>query len=489
MADVSNGGRIVPIVTPTPTVEVQEQETPPSESPQPQEEEQELKKLGKRQQPRRKTRKNSIFEDAEVLEIPCLNELGLYALPTEGDGNCLYYALSDQLYGDFTHGEEIRLRLADHISSNPEYFINFTAAVGEVRRAPRRAATMSKYSSHTRSSPPSAPNPSDQDKEKSFNDKVTESRKNGVWGGAEEIQACCQSFKKDIQVYTMYGVQTFRDVHAPEWEEREILHIAFHDFHHYSSVRHTEGPHTGMPSITKERLKPRDPNTLSAGTVVEMATPWKISAIQEGLGGKYDRDTIIEMLQQCRGNIDRAFCNLLDDDSGTSTPSTNETNAITSAPNKAILKTRLQPSSRSSSPFSSGSKRSAEDGDESDPDSEDPRPAQRRRRPFQARERKRRILPDVTVGIAFRDDQNDLVSLRLRVSPDAVAKEAPPSQTSESDGSTSSNSSFNENIPKPEGGPIGVSTSQPPANEANSERKPRRSLRLTKRSSSDSANS
>lgn len=244
-----------------------------------------------------------------------------------------------------------------------------------------------------------------------------------------------------------------------------------------------------MPSITKERLQPRDPNTSSAGTVVEMATPWKISAIQEGLGGKYDRDTIIEMLQQCRGNIDRAFCNLLDDDSGTSTPSTNETNAITSAPNKAILKTRLQPSSRSSSPFSSGSKRSAEDGDESDPDSEDPRPAQRRRRPFQARERKRRILPDVTVGIAFRDDQNDLVSLRLRVSPDAVAKEAPPSQTSESDGSTSSNSSFNENIPKPEGGPIGVSTSQPPANEANSERKPRRSLRLTKRSSSDSANS
>jgi len=244
-----------------------------------------------------------------------------------------------------------------------------------------------------------------------------------------------------------------------------------------------------MPSITKERLQPRDPNTSSAGTVVEMATPWKISAIQEGLGGKYDRNTIIEMLQQCRGNIDRAFCNLLDDDSGTSTPSANENNTITSAPNKAILKTRLQPSSRSSSPFSSGSKRSADDGDESDPDSEDPRPAQRRRRPLQGRERKRRILPDVTVGIAFRDDQNDLVSLRLRVSPEAVAKGAPTSQTPESDGSTSSNSSFNENISKPEGGPVVGTPSQSPASEANCERKPRRSLRLTKRSSSDSASS
>lgn len=89
MADVSNGGRIVPIVTPTPTptVEVQvQQETPPSESPKPQEEAQEQAKPEKRQQPKRKTRKNSIFEDAEVLEIPCLNDLGLYALPTEGDG-------------------------------------------------------------------------------------------------------------------------------------------------------------------------------------------------------------------------------------------------------------------------------------------------------------------------------------------------------------------------------------------------------------------
>jgi hypothetical protein len=63
--------------------------------------------------------------------------------------------------------------------------------------------------------------------------------------------------------------------------------------------------------------------------------------------------------------------------------------------------------SRSSSPFSTGSKRSAEDSD----DSEDPRPA-RRTRP------KRRIVSNLTlgVGISFRDDQNELVSLNLRVS-------------------------------------------------------------------------
>lgn len=108
--------------------------------------------------------------------------------------------------------------------------MSFIAAAGGTRRAPRRAAaSAAKYSSQSRSSSSASPvPPSSQDKEQSFNSKVAESRRTGVWGGAEEIQACCQSFKKDIHVYTMYGIQTFRDVHAPDGEEREVLHIAFH---------------------------------------------------------------------------------------------------------------------------------------------------------------------------------------------------------------------------------------------------------------------
>jgi hypothetical protein len=144
--------------------------------------------------------------------------------------------------------------------------------------------------------------------------------------------------------------------------------------------------------------------------VVNVASPWKISAIQAGLGDKYDRETIVEVLEQCRGNIDNAFLNLLGDDVNTQQPE--------ATASRAIMKSRFQPSSRSSSPFSTGSKRSADDTDEE----ENPRPASRRSR---VREQKRRILPDVTVGIAFRDDQNDLVSLRLRVSPDKAVSKSP----------------------------------------------------------------
>lgn len=206
-------------------------------------------------------------------------------------------------------------------------------------------------------------------------------------------------------------------------------------------------------------------------TVVDLASPWKISAIQEGLGGKYDRDAIVEMLQQCRGNIDRAFTNLLGE--GTSAQPAESTAS------RAIMKSRLQPSSssRSSSPFSTGSKRSADDSDSE----ENPRPAVRRSR---AREQKRRILPDVTVGIAFRDDQNDLVSLRLRVSPDAVAEKTITKPDMDGENSTEADKERSRSVtvkdkkPKAKPKAVGEISSQP--SESSEDRKPRRSQRISR---------
>ncbi|KAA8652472.1 hypothetical protein EYZ11_009266 [Aspergillus tanneri] len=420
MADLPNGGRIVPIVSPA---RQRYALTPPDDEVEVKDSQQ-LPQLSE-SRPSKHTRSKTV--ETECLELPCLTELGLYALPTEGDGNCLYYALSDQLYGDFFHAEPIRIRLADHIAANRDYFISFMAAVGGERRAPRRAAALAARHAYYSSSSASPAPPSVKDKERSFDFKVAESRKNGVWGGAEEIQAFCQSFKKDVNVYTMYGIQNFRDVHAPDEEERDTVHIAFHDFHHYSSVRHIHGPHQGLPHIPKFDKTLKKEASSAPSTVVDLASPWKISAIQEGLGGKYDRDAIVEMLQQCRGNIDRAFINLL----GEGASPHPEVTA-----SKAIMKSRFQSSSRSSSPFSTGSKRSADDSDSE----ENPRPAVRRTR---AREQKRRILPDVTVGIAFRDDQNDLVSLRLRVGPGDVSEKTMAKQNIEIDGSSAESATEN----------------------------------------------
>ena len=152
---------------------------------------------------------------------------------------------------------------------------------------------------------------------------------------------------------------------------------------------------TDHPSFTTNGNVP----VHDSGLAVDVFPPWDIQSIQDGLGGRYDRDTIVDMLQKCRGDIDRAFTALLGEK--------NEG----PAEKKLGLGPNIKPSlqvSRSSSPFSTGSKRSAEDSDDSD----EPRPPTRRVRP------KHRIVSNLTlgVGISFCDDQNEVVSLNLRVS-------------------------------------------------------------------------
>lgn len=166
-----------------------------------------------------------------------------------------------------------------------------------------------------------------------------------------------------------------------------------------------------------EDTKPDDQShTKDTSLAVDVFPPWDIQSIQDGLGGRYDRATIIDMLQKCRGDIDRAFAALLGENEDT-------------LPEKKMapgpsFKSSVQVS-RESSPFSTGSKRSAEDSD----DSEDPRPAVRRGRP------KRRIVSSLTlgVGISFRDDQDEVVSLNLRMKEDA---EKAKTDSSAEDGSS-----------------------------------------------------
>ncbi|CAG8334245.1 unnamed protein product [Penicillium salamii] len=353
------------------------------------------------------------------LEMPVLKERGLFALPTDGDGNCLYYSFSDQLYANTHHANEIRQRLADHMAANRDYFMQFVSDGGE-RRRPKRAAA-STYA--TRSADVSAP--SDHDKESRFQEMIATTRKNAEWGSSEHIQAFCQAYGLDVTVYTMDGVHPFQDVNAPPDESRNVIHIAFHEFKHYSSVRSIGGTHKGLLSDvqyantapagsesefktasklddTGESLCSGDKSDVAhspsdANLAVDVYAPWDIKSIQEGLGGRYDRETIIDMLQKCRGDIDRAFAALLDEKS--------DDQVEKKIPPVIPVKPSLQ-ASRETSPFSTGSKRSADDSD----DSEAPQPA-RRVRP------KRRFLSNLTlgVGISFRDNEDEVVSLNLRM--------------------------------------------------------------------------
>lgn len=227
-------------------------------------------------------------------------------------------------------------------------------------------------------------------------------------------------------------------------------------------MRNIDGPHEGLPAV---KPKVTEETTTSDGpAVIDVASPWKISSIHEALGGRYDQDTIVDVLRQCQGDVDRAFSKLLDEDF--STPG--------SSP--GMLSPAFKPclaSSRSSSRNSTASKRTA--NEESDDD--DDRASRPCAPSHRGRERKRRILPNVTVGINFgnsNSSERDLVSLRLRVSPEAVAEQAssdgavPASQNTVSS-DTNSNSSFNSSSSNTTSTTAQFSSSPPTSTAATSE--------------------
>ncbi|KAL1954377.1 hypothetical protein VTO42DRAFT_1243 [Malbranchea cinnamomea] len=373
--------------------------------------------------------------DRDALKLPCLDDMRLYAAPIKGDGNCLFYSLSDQLYGSPDYHEEIRQRLVDHVRERSDYFISFVPDVGGERRAPKRKAAAAAMAKQLSSS--TGREATEEGQRAKFEQMLSQMGKNGIWGGSIELQAFCQAYGKDVFVYSEKGVSTFTGDSAPDDEEREVVHVAYHSFEHYSSVRSIDGPHTGLPRLPRcpwEGLKIRlkingkwvsgdnlsgetpsehSSETLSLSTSPSFAEPWKITSIAEALPD-LDHETIKAMLSKCRGDVETAFSRLLDtdcngvsqEDSSSSSTDSNSPSLSgvvssqsrstppTSATFRPSSRAFLGSSSRSSSRHSTASKRSADPSD--DDDEGGPIHSANRRR---GRDRKRRILQDVTVGI------------------------------------------------------------------------------------------
>ena len=63
-------------------------------------------------------------ENSQLLNAQ-LRELGLYAAHTVGDGNCLFRALSDQLYGTPTYHLKLRADICNWIELHKERYAPF----------------------------------------------------------------------------------------------------------------------------------------------------------------------------------------------------------------------------------------------------------------------------------------------------------------------------------------------------------------------------
>lgn len=135
-------------------------------------------------------------------------------------GNCLFNALSDQLYGHQNEHAAIRARVVDHMRANTEHFKSFVNVQpgGGLRRNPKRK------NAGAFNTPPCS-QPSQDEIDIVFERRMQSMADAGTYGDHMEIAAFCAAYDVNVLVYQenhVYAAQGSMDA------SKGTLHIAYH---------------------------------------------------------------------------------------------------------------------------------------------------------------------------------------------------------------------------------------------------------------------
>lgn len=161
-------------------------------------------------------------------EFPLLAGVGLYASDISGDGNCLFHALSDQIYGHENNHEEIRERVVEHMRTHAEYFKLFLD-VDTTRRAPKRKAHAAGISKSTAS-------PTGDTIDRAFAQHLKTMSQPGVYGDNMEISAFAREYNCDVKIYQREFAYVVSGGDGP----KKTAHIAYHVSPHLQILEYSQ---------------------------------------------------------------------------------------------------------------------------------------------------------------------------------------------------------------------------------------------------------
>ena len=121
--------------------------------------------------------------------------------PIKRDGNCLFGAVADQIYGDPALHETVRSWCVSYMKDNEEIYSHFI-----------------------------------DDAHIDFNHYIEKLKTDGSWGGNPEIAALSQVFECPIEVYQHSEIPTLVVSENSGGNTNHIIRIYYHN-NHYSSVR------------------------------------------------------------------------------------------------------------------------------------------------------------------------------------------------------------------------------------------------------------
>ncbi|KAL8726599.1 MAG: hypothetical protein Q9166_006634 [cf. Caloplaca sp. 2 TL-2023] len=249
-------------------------------------------------------------------EFPLLKAAGLYVVETAGNGNCLFHALSDQLYGAQSRHGEIREATIQYMRANGDYYKSFVEVHpgGGTRRNPKRknaGAFATKLNTEAASA---------AELDAAFEGHLSRMAKGGTYGDNMEVVAFTRAFNVDLIIYKRehaYHVRVDETSDAPK-----LLHIAYHTYEHYSSVRNLRGPHTGVPNTDplyeSVEAAAEAKEQLAKGPYI---ASWMIDVVLSSQTYLDDRVIIQKKLENANGDIDAVVSNLIDAQQASSSPS------------------------------------------------------------------------------------------------------------------------------------------------------------------------
>jgi hypothetical protein len=162
---------------------------------------------------------NSISNNDQVSESfrKDLKKQGLEIVEQEGDGNCLFRAVSLQVYGDSSMHADVRQQCLDFMARDVEHFGQFV--VGE-----------------------------------DFGDYIARKRQDGVHGNHTEIQAVSELFNRPVEVFTPASAAKPLNIFHAEYKTADApIRLSYHDGNHYNAVIDplvpTAGLGLGLPGL------------------------------------------------------------------------------------------------------------------------------------------------------------------------------------------------------------------------------------------------
>lgn len=161
--------------------------------------------------------KTSAVVPHDHVYVKALKKRGLEMVEQAGDGNCLFRAVSLQIYGDASMHAEVRERCMDFMAANEEHFGEFVT--GET-----------------------------------YVEYIARKRLDAVHGNNPEIQAISELYNRPVEVYTPDRGGVPLNIFHEEYGTADMpIRLSYHDGNHYNAVidpiRPTAGLGLGLPGL------------------------------------------------------------------------------------------------------------------------------------------------------------------------------------------------------------------------------------------------